>query len=126
MSQLDKIWTQNLDDTTEITVDGFEYVLCYLQHRVLIYSRECEVWVVDINKEQLEIFIENILTNNKCYFNYVIEDFNNKTGIATIIYKNNYIYYTAYDDAFSRPFDFVKIKVDDIILNRLRNLSNYI
>ena len=27
-----------------------------------------------------------------------------------------------YDDMFSNPFDFVKIKVDDVILDRLRNL----
>lgn len=38
--------------------------------------------------------------------------------------QNNFIYYTMYDDVFSNPFDFAKIKVNDVILDKLRNLAN--
>ena len=90
-----------------------------------MYSNSHSTAVVNIDKEKLNIFIENITANRECHFDYVIEDFDYKTGIATFIYKNNFIYYTIYDDVFSNPFDIVKIKINDIILNRLRNLTGY-
>ena len=75
MSKLDIIWRQNLDDIKEITIDDYFYALRYQQYKVLIYSCACSAGVVDINKHHLSILIENILTNNECHFDYVIEDF---------------------------------------------------
>ena len=125
MSHRDIIWNENLDNIEEITSTDYTHALCYLQKDVLKYSRSYSAGIIDINKDHLHIFIENILINNECHLDYVIDDFGNKTGVATILYKNNYIYYTIYDDVFSNPFDFVKIKVNDIVLDRLRNISNY-
>jgi len=121
----DVIWFQNLDDVKEISENDYECVLCYSQEFILMYSYTYSASIVDINKEKMNIFIDNILTNCECHFDYIIDDFGDKSGIATFIYKNNFIYYTMYDDVFSNPFDSVKIKIDDIILNRLKNLSNY-
>ena len=115
----------NLDDIKEISKDDYKYALCYKQNYILNYSLSYSAGVIDINKDKLNLFIENILKNCECFFDYTIEDFTYKTGIATFIYKNNYIYYTMYDDVFSNPFDVVKIKMDDTILHRLKNLPNY-
>lgn len=125
MTRQDPIWKQHLDDIQEITPTDYAHALCYSQESVIMYSSSCSARIVDINEEQLRRFIENILMNNECHVDYVIEDFGGKTGIATILHENGYIYYTMYDDVFSNPFDFVKIKVDNIILDRLRNISNY-
>lgn len=122
MIQEDYIWKLNLDDIEEITLNDYAHAFCYLQKDILKYSSSCSAGVIDINEDHLHKFIENIVNNNKCHFDYVIEDFGNKTGIATILYENKYIYYTMYDDVFSNRFDFVKIKVDNIILDRLQNL----
>ena len=120
-TQPDILWNHNLDDIKEITAADYEYAFCYSQENIIMYSRSYSAQIVDINKYNLNIFIENILINKECHFDYVIQDFK-CDGIATIFYKNNYIYYTMYDDMFSYPFDLVKIKVDDVILDRLRNL----
>jgi hypothetical protein len=122
MAQPDLIWKQNLDNIPEIRPIDYETAFSYSQTNVIILAGPYSVGVVNINKDKLCTFLENILMNNECHFDYVIEDFNNKTGIATILHKNGYIYYTMYDDVFSNPFDFVKIKVDDVILDRLRKL----
>lgn len=107
----------------EIDDTDYEVAFCYLPNSLLMYSKTFSAIVVNANKNSLDIFIKNILLNKECHFDYVIEDFGNKTGIATFIYKNNFIYYTMYDDVFSNPFDFAKIKVNDVIVNRLKKLS---
>jgi hypothetical protein len=125
MEQRDIIWNYNLDYITEISIDDYNDALIYLNKSILKYSRCYSARIVSIDKKKLHAFIENIFINKNSYFDYVIEDFDNKTGTAIIIYKNNYIYYTMYDDVFSNPFDFVKIKINNTILNRLSNLLNY-
>lgn len=126
--QRDIIWTQNLDDVVEIEITNtnYEFTLNYSQERLLRYSNTCSAYVIDINIDNLRLFIENILTDTECHFDYVIEDFGGKTGVATFIYNNKYIYYTHYDDVFANPYECVKLKVSNVVLDRLRNLSNYI
>ena len=122
IQQHDIILNINLNDVKKITNSDYKNALCFKQKNILMYSNTCSAGIVDINKDKLNIFIQNILLNNVCYFDYIIEDFG-EPGVATFIYKNDFIYYTMYDDVFSNPFDFVKIKVDNIILNRLTNMS---
>lgn len=120
----DIIWYHNLDNINEILPRDHERALTFSQPGILKYSCSYGAEIVDINEESLNTFINNILTNVDAHFDYVIADFHG-SGVATIIYKNNYIYYTMYDDVFSNPFDFVKIKIDEVILERLRNLKNF-
>ena len=137
MERQDLILLQNLNNITEMEPSNqhnYRYTLTIPNDHKLYYSSCFSSVVVSLDKEQLNIFIENILNNCEDYFNYIIEDFGKwnadsmsytiQTGTATIIYKDNYIYYTMYDDVFSNPYDFVKIKINDEIINRLRNLSN--
>ena len=119
MNQRDIIWSQNLDEITEIKDDDSVFIYdSYGLH----YSSGWWAPVIELNKEKIDIFIENILENRDCHFDYVIGDFYSGTAIATFIYRNKYIYYTIYEDDFSNPFDCAKVKVDDVILDRLRQL----
>lgn len=118
----DLILSENLADVKEIRDDDSLVAFTYLQPNILRYLHTFSAGVVSINHTELDIFINNILNNCECTFDYVIEDFNGKSGVATLIYKNHFIYYTAYDDVFSNPYDYIKIKVDNILIHKLRNL----
>ena len=64
-TQPDILWNHNLDDIKEITAADYEYAFCYSQENIIMYSRSYSAQIVDINKYNLNIFIENILINKE-------------------------------------------------------------
>jgi hypothetical protein len=67
------------------------------------------------NIDKYKIFLDNI--NNKIDNEY---EFRIEYEPALWIYKDGYIYFTIYD--YGQWYNSVKIKVDDIVLERLTNL----